>query len=130
MSAEKSMKGTVLGPRQRVARVALIVLASLTLSLQPLRALCEIGRTNAAQTTSGHQTTHDGTSDLCCTSIDDSALVRSVAPDLSGGPSVAPLVVLLVPGLILSVFAEQPLQLASAPPPSRSYYARSSRILR
>jgi len=126
---EGRVKRAVFDRGQRSARVALIVLASLTLSLLPLRALCELVRADATQATGEHQTGHEGTSDLCCTSIDEGALVDSVAPDLSAGPT-APLVVLLFSGLILSRFAARPSQLAGAPPPSRSYYARSSRILR
>ncbi|MGB5079375.1 MAG: hypothetical protein WBO23_01380 [Burkholderiales bacterium] len=120
MLLDGMVKRTAIDRRQRGARVAFIVLASLTLSLLPLRALCE----------PGHQTTHQETSDLCCTSIDDSALVKSVAPDLSGGPDTAPLFMVLVSALVLYGFALRRLRMAGAPPPSRSYYARSSRIQR
>jgi len=127
---EGMMKGVAIDRRRTSARVSWIVIASLTLSLLPLRVACELGRVSAAHTTSGHQTGHEGTSDLCCTNIDDGALMNSVVPDLSGGPSAPPLVILLVSGLILSGFVVERLRLAGAPPPSRSYYARSARILR
>jgi hypothetical protein len=128
---ESRMKATVLDRRQSSTRVAFIVLAILALSLVPLRAFCDLGWANAAQTMSGHPTGHgEGHSDLCCASIANSALVNSVAPDLSGGPSAAPLVALLVSALLLSGFLVQPSRLAGAPLPSRSYYARSARILR
>lgn len=108
-----------------------VVLAILALSLVPLRAFCDLGWANAAQTMSGHPTGHgEGHSDLCCASIANSALVNSVAPDLSGGPSAAPVIALLVSALLLSGFLVQPSRLAGAPLPSRSYYARSARILR
>jgi hypothetical protein len=127
---EGVMKGIAIDRERASARVAFIVIASLALSLLPLRLACELGRVSAAHTTSGHQPGHEGTSDLCCTSIDDNVLVKSVVPDLSGGSSTPPLVMLLVSALILSGFVVQRLRLAGAPPPSRSYYARSSRILR
>jgi len=124
------MKGIAIDRRRTSARVAFIVIASLTLSLLPLRVACELGRVSAAHTTSEHQPGHGGTSDLCCTSIDDSVLVKSVVPDLSGGPGTVPLVMLLVSALVVYGFVLQRLPLAGAFPPSRSYYARSSRILR
>lgn len=131
MPVEKRSKGTGVDRLRRAARVAFVVLAVLALSLLPLRALCELELANAAQTTSEHHTGHgDGKSDLCCTSMDDGALVDSTVPGLSGGPSGAPLVALLASAPILSGLAVQPLRLAGAPPPSRSYYARSARILR
>jgi hypothetical protein len=127
---EGVMKGIAIDRERASARVAFIVIASLALSLLPLRLACELAWGSAAHTTSGHQPGHEGTSDLCCTSIDDNVLVKSVVPDLSGGSSTPPLVMLLVSALILSGFVVQRLRLAGAPPPSRSYYARSSRILR
>lgn len=125
------MKATLLYRRQSSARVALVVVAMLALSLVPLRAFCDPGWPNVAQTMSGHPTGHgQGHSDLCCLSIANSALVNSVAPDLSSGPSAAPIVAFLVSALLLSGFLVQPSRLEGAPLPSRSYHARSARILR
>jgi hypothetical protein len=130
MRVKSMVKRTALDRRQRSARVAFVVLASLALSLLPLRVACELGWAKAAQTASEHRTGHEGTSDLCCTSIDDSVLVKSVVPDLSGGSGTVPLVMVLVSALVVYGFVLQRLTLAGAFPPSRSYYARSSRILR
>jgi hypothetical protein len=128
---ESRMKATVLDPRRRIARLALVVLAILTLSLVPLRAFCELGAANAAQTTGEHHSGGgEGNSDLCCTSIDDSALVGSIMPALQAGPGVALFVALLVSSLVLFGFVAQRLRPAWSPPPPRSYHARSARILR
>lgn len=131
MSAEKRIKGIVPNPRRRSARVALAVLAILALSLSPLRALCDLEMANAAQTTGEHQAGGgEGKSDLCCASIGDIALVDSIVPALPVGSGAAPFIALLVSSLILSGFVVERLRPAAAPPPSRSYYARSGRVLR
>ena len=131
---ESVMKGTVLEWRRKSARVAFVVFSGVALSLMPLRALCELRLANAAQTMGEHRTEHaaghgEGKSGLCCASI-DSALVNSAVPDLSGGPSAAHFVVPLFAALTLSGSVVLRMPLAGPPPPSLSYYARSSRILR
>jgi hypothetical protein len=131
MSLDKRTNGAALDRRRRSARVAFAVLAILALSLLPLRAFCELEVANAAQTTGEH---HAGggedKSDLCCASIDDAALVDSVVPALPAGSGAAPLIALFASSLILSGFVVQRPQPAGASPPSRSYYARSARVLR
>jgi hypothetical protein len=123
------MRGTF-GRRDSV-RVRVVFFTMLALLLLPLRASCHLGLSGAAQAAAEHQVWHgEGQSDPCCTSINDSALINSAAPDLSAGAGVAPFVALVLSGLILRGLTGQPPRLASAPPPSRSYYARSSRILR
>jgi len=124
------MKGILSDVRRGSARRAFFVLAILVLSLSPLRVLCDLGFAHSAQTTSAHTGHGDGNLDLCCTNIEDRALINSATPDLSTGKGVTPIVALLVSVLILSGFVVQPLRLASARPPSRSYYTRSARILR
>jgi hypothetical protein len=124
------MKGMLSDVRRGRARGAFVVLAILALSLSPLRVLCDLGLAHAGQTTSAHQTGH-GDSDLCCTSVGDRALVNAATPDLSSGKGVTLLAAALASVLILSGFlVRRPLRLAGAPPPSRSYYARSARLLR
>ena len=119
-----------LEPRQG-ARVAVVFFTMLALLLLPLRASCHPELPGAAQAAGMHQTWHgEGNSDFCCSSISDSALVDSGVPDLSGGAGVALFVALLPSGLTLRDWARRPSRPASAPPPSRSYYARSARILR
>jgi hypothetical protein len=120
--------------RQRKSAIALVIFTGLALSLMPLRALCELRLANAAHVMGEHGTEHptghgEERSDLCCSSI-DGALVNSAAPDLSGGPGAAPFAVPLFPARVLFGSVVHRLPLAGAPPPSRSYYARSSRILR
>jgi hypothetical protein len=128
---ESRMKATALDPRRRSVRVALAVLAILALSLLPLRALCELEAANAAQTTGEHHAGGgEGKSDLCCTSIEDIALVDSIVSALPSGSGAAPFVAFLVSSLILSGFVVQRPRPAGASPPSRSYYARSARVLR
>lgn len=134
MLMESMIKGAALEWRRKSVGFAFAVFAGLALSLMPLRALCELRLANAVQTMgdykSGHPTRHgDEKSDLCCTSM-DSALINSAVPDLSEGQSVAHLTVPLLPVLILFGSVVRRLPLAGAPPPSLSYYARSSRILR
>ena len=124
------MKRIVPGWR-RSTRLSFVVLAILAVSLLPLRALCDLGLAHAAQTTSTHHSGDgDGEPAFCCTNIEDRALVDSVVPGLSGGPSATPFVALLASVLILSGIPGKPLRLVRAPPTSRSYYARSARILR
>jgi Na+/H+ antiporter NhaC len=130
MSADMRIKRTALDRRRRSARVALAVFAVLALSLLPLRAWCELGSENAAQTTGEHQGLHGGgQSDPCCAGVSDDTLVTPTTPVISGASS-AFLVVLVLPALILSGFMVPRLRLTGAPPPSRSYYVRSARILR
>lgn len=125
------MKGVLSGVRREGAGRAFVVLVILALSLSPLRVLCDLGLAHATQTTSAHQTGHgEGDSDLCCTSIEDRALVNSATPDLSAGKGVAFVVAVLASVLILSGFLVRPLRFTGAPPPSRSYYVRSARLLR
>lgn len=128
------IKGTAVDWRRRTVRFAFAIFAALALSLMPLRALCELRIADAGQTIGeygiGHPAGHgDERSDLCCASL-DSALVNSAAPDLSGGPSLVHFAVPRLSAPILFGSVVQGLPLAGAPPPSRSYYARSSRILR
>jgi len=131
MSVEKRIRRTAPGGRRRSARVALAVLAVLALSLLPLRALCDLEAANAAQPAGEHQAGGgEGKSDLCCASIEDIALVDSIAPALPAGSGAAPLVAVLVSSLILSGFAVQRPRAAGTSPPFRSYYARSARVLR
>jgi hypothetical protein len=131
MSADMRIKRTALDRRRRSARVALAVFAVLALSLLPLRAWCDLEAANAAQTTGEHQAGGgDGKSDPCCASIEDIALVDSIVPALPAGSGTAPFVALLVSSFILSGFVVHRPRLAGAPPPSRSYYARSTRVLR
>lgn len=117
--------------RRRSLRIALAIFAILTVSLLPLRALCDLGVIHAGQTTSTH---HDGDGDgepaFCCATLDDHALVDSVAPDLLRGATATPLFALLAAVLILSTLPSRSLPLLHAPPSSRSYYARSARVLR
>jgi hypothetical protein len=129
MPIESGLKATL--ERRRGVRVAVVFLTMLTLSLLPLRASCHPGLSGAAQAAGEHQVWHgESQSDPCCASVNDSALVNSAVPDLSGGASAVPFVALLLSGLILPGLAGQPPRPAGAPPPPRSYYARSSRILR
>jgi hypothetical protein len=131
MSVDKRAKGTAVDRRQRRAGAALTVLAILALSLLPLRTLCELEVAHAAQTTGEHQAGGgEDKSDLCCASIDDTALVDSVVAVLPAGPGAAPLVAFFVSSLILSGFVVRRPRLSGASPPSRSYYARSARVLR
>lgn len=131
MSADQRMKGTALNRRRTGARVALAVLVVLALSLLPLRVLCDLEGANAAQTAGAHQAGGgEERSDLCCASIGDVALVDSIAPTLPARPGAAPFAAFLVSSLILSVFVAQRPRPAGTSPPSRSYYARSARVLR
>lgn len=129
------MKGTALDGRRRRVRSAFIVFIILGLSLLPLRASCHLGWADAAPATSQQLSEHagghgQGNPDPCCASIGDSALINAIVPALSAGSSMSPVLMLPVVTLIASGFVVQPLRLAGAPPPSRSYYARSARVLR
>jgi hypothetical protein len=131
MSEEKNIKATGFDRRRRSARVAFAAFAILALSLLPLRAFCELEAADAAQTTGEHHAGGgDGKSGPCCASINDIALFDSIVPVLPAGSSAAPLIAFLVSSLILSGFVVQRPRAAGASPPSRSYYARSARILR
>ena len=128
--ANEGMMRETFGRRDSV-RFLVVFFTMLALSLLPLRVSCHLGLSGAAQVSAEHQVWHgQGESDPCCASVNDSALVNSAAPDLSVGAGVAPFVALFLSGLILPGVTGQPPRLAGAPPPSRSYYARSSRILR
>ena len=131
MSAGNRIRGTALGLRRRNARLALAVLAILALSLLPLRVLCDLEGADAAQAVGAH---HAGggeeKSDLCCASIGDIALVDSIAPTSPARSGAAPFAAFLVSSLILSAFVAQRPRPAGTSPPSRSYYARSARVLR
>lgn len=117
--------------RQGRAGRAFVVLAILALSLPPLRLMCDLGFAHAAQTASAHQAGHgNGDSDCCTASIEGRILIDSATPDLSAGKGATSAVVVLALVLVLSAFLVQAPRLAGAPPPSRSYYARSARILR
>lgn len=125
------MKMSPFEPRVSSPQRAVIALAVLALLLLPLRGLCYLDVASAAHATGGHHVWHgDGKPDPCCASVGDRALVNTAVPDLSGGPSTAPSVGLFLSVLILTHLVIQPLRLAGAPPPSRSYYARTARILR
>lgn len=126
------MKAAAFERRHRRARFAFAVLAIFALSLFPLRAWCGPGSVSAAQTVGAHPLGHgDGNADFCCAGVDDRVLINdSIAPGHSQASGGVSLVALIVPVLILSASAVQQPRPADAPPPSRSYYARSARILR
>jgi len=128
MANESGMKATP--ERQRGVRVAVVVFTMLALLLLPLRAACHLELPGAAPAAGEHQMWHgDGDLDPCCANLSESARVNSAVPDLSGGAGTVLFVALLLTGLILPTLAGRP-RLAAAPPPSRSYHARSARILR
>lgn len=119
-------------------RTTLAVLATFALLLLPLRAACPLGLSNPAHAAglhqhlpAAHQVGH-GESQLkpCCANLYDGALVHSAVPDLSGGTGAVLFTALLLSGLVLPVSRGNPLRLAGASPPFRSFYARSARILR
>ena len=125
------MQATTFGSRRTSGRVAFAVLAILALSLLPLRALCELGFAQAAQTASAHPTEHgSGDSDPCCTSIDDATLVNSAMPDVSAGKGVTLVVAALASTPIVVGSLVRPFRIPGLPPPPQSYYVRSARILR
>jgi len=129
MASEGRIGGTF--DRRDGVRVGVVLFTMLALLLLPLRASCHPGLSGAAQAAVEHQVWHgQSQSDPCCASVNDSALINSAAPDLSVGLGVAPFAAPAFSGLSLPGLTGQPPRLAGAPPPSRSYYARSSRILR
>jgi len=128
MANESRMKTTL--ERQRGVR-AVVFFTMLALLLLPLRASCHLDLSGAAPAASEHQVWHGGGEpDPCCASLSDNALANSAVPDLSGGAGTVLFVALLFSGLILPALTGRPPRLAAAPPPSRSYHARSARILR
>jgi len=128
---ETLMNGAILHWR-RSARLGVVVLAIVAVSWIPFRALCDLGLAHAAQTTSTYPVGHgDGESGLCCSSVDDQALLDdSIAPGHPEVPGEVPLVASIVPVLILSALMVRQPRGVEAPPLSPSYYARSARILR
>ena len=124
------VKAVLFDGRRANARLALAVIAILVLWQGPLRVLCEVGLVHAAQAMSVHHSGQgDRGSDLCCTSFDDRSFVNSATPEISAGGGVT-LVVAVLASMVLAGFHVHRLRLGGAPPPSRSYYARSTRILR
>jgi hypothetical protein len=132
MSTEERKLGFWPDSRPKRAGAGLVILATLALLVLPLRGLCHPGSIGAAQAVSHHQVGYgDSGSVFCCTDINDRALVNSLAPDLSGGPSsTVLLVVLLAAPILFRSLVRAPRLAGAPPPPPRSYYARSARILR
>jgi hypothetical protein len=120
-----------LKPQQRKGGRIVVVLAILGLSFLPFRVFCELAHAHAAQAASATHYEQGGEeSGPCCASVDDRALLESVTPDLSAGNGVALVVAALAPLLFVPGFPPGILRITGAPPPPRSYYARSARVLR
>ena len=130
MAPRDAMKAKL--ERRQGLRVGVVLCTMLALLLIPLRASCHLGLTGVVQAASEHhQVWHgEGKPDPCCASVNDSALVDSAVPDFASGVISGPLIALLFSGLILQASTDRPLRPVGAHPPSRSYYARSARILR